>query len=302
MIPGRPGSLDARPAGEAAAPGTSDTRTSPARDAIGSRPAIDPTPQLAAVEAAERVAVIFAAESASRAWGFPSPDSDWDVRFIYARPTLWHLRIEPGRDVIERQLPGELDLAGWDMRKTLGLILRGNCTVREWLASPLVYRSEDGLAGRLRALCEMVPARRAAWHHYVSLARGVHGQWLRRNPVNLKKYLYAIRPALVLRWLRTHAGSTPPMDIDRLLAEVATTPGERDELHHLLEQKARASELGMGAPLPAIDAMIDSALDHGAAAALAEPREAASREALDFAHDLMIAASAFADLTTQAPR
>jgi predicted nucleotidyltransferase len=240
-------------------------------------PAIDPTPQLEAIQAAERVAVIFATESGSRAWGFPSPDSDWDVRFIYARPTLWHLRIEPGRDVIERQLPGDLDLAGWDMRKTLGLILRGNCTVREWFVSPLVYRSEDGLIDRLRALCEMVPTRRAAWHHYVSLARGVHGQWLRRNPVNLKKYLYAIRPALVLRWLRTHAEGTPPMDLGRLLEEVATTPAERDELHRLLEQKARASELGMGMPLPAIDAMIETELDRGSAAALAEPRGAGFR-------------------------
>jgi predicted nucleotidyltransferase len=130
------------------------------------------------------------------------------------------------------------------MRKTLGLILRGNCTVREWLASPFVYQSEDGLVDRLRLLCEMAPARRSAWHHYVALIRRVHGQWLQRSPVKLKKYLYAIHPALVLRRLRTHAEGTPPMDIGRLVAEVEITPDERRELHRLLDQKAahRSSE------------------------------------------------------------
>ena len=258
-------------------------------------PAVDPTPHLASIETMEGVAMLFAAESGSRAWGFPSPDSDWDVRFIYARPTLWHLQISPGRDVIEQQLPGDLDLAGWDMRKTLGLILRGNCTVREWFASPIIYVSEDGLVERLRLLCDLVPARRSAWHHYVRLIERVHGQWLQRIPVNLKKYLYAIRPALVLRWLRTHAEGTPPMDIGRLLAEVDVSPNERRELQGLLDQKARSSELGMGEALPAIDAMIANELELGGAAALAEPQEAPSGEVLAVARDLMIAASAFAD-------
>ncbi len=258
-------------------------------------PAIDPMPHLANIEATEGVALIFAAESGSRAWGFPSPDSDWDIRFIYARPTLWHLQIAPGRDVIEQQLPGDLDLAGWDMRKTLGLILRGNCTVREWLASPIIYMSEDRLVERLRSLCDLVPARRSAWHHYVRLIERVCGQWLRRSPVNLKKYLYAVRPALVLRWLRTHAEGTPPMDIGRLVAEVDVSPSEWRELQDLLDQKARSSEIGMGEALPAIDAMIANERALGGAAALAEPQEAASREALANARDLMIAASAFAD-------
>jgi predicted nucleotidyltransferase len=254
-----------------------------------------PAAHLSNIETTDRIAVIFAAESGSRAWGFPSPDSDWDIRFIYARPTLWHLQIAPVRDVIEQQLPGDIDLSGWDMRKTLGLILRGNCSVREWLASPIVYRSEDALVERLRSLVELVPARPAALYHYVSLIRRVREQWLQRNPVNLKKYLYAARPALVLRWLRTHAIGTPPMDIGRLVAEVAITPNERRELECLLELKTRSSELGMGDALPAIDNLIESELALGSAAALATPHEAAGQEALAVAHDLMIAASRFAD-------
>jgi uncharacterized protein len=254
---------------------------------------MNPLPHLLEVEAHERVAVLFAAESGSRAWGFASPDSDWDVRFIYARPTLWHLNLTPGRDVIEQLLPGDVELAGWDMRKTLGLTLRGNCAVREWLCSPIIYRSEAPFADGLRELCRMAPGRNAARHHYLALIERVRSQWLRRDPVRLKKYLYAIRPALVLRWLRTHPAGTPPMDIAALLATVKLTQDELAALRQLLAMKAEASELGAGAPLPALDALIAEEVAH--AMAVAEPPEQPRAEALAFAQHLMVETARYAD-------
>ncbi len=256
---------------------------------------MDPTAYLRHIETAEQVVVLFAAESGSRAWGFPSPDSDWDVRFIYARPTLWHVQIEAGRDVIEKQYPGDLDVSGWDMRKTMGLILRGNCAVREWLSSPIVYHSETELVLELVELVDLVPARRAARHHYLALIRRVSGQWLQRSPVNLKKYLYAVRPALALRWLRAHPVGTPPMDIGRLQHEVTMTATEQLELSELLALKAQASEVGMGAPRVAIDAMIATEVMLAAEAAATEPQEAVSADLIRVVNDLLIKASAFAD-------
>ena len=93
--------------------------------------------RLAAIEAAEGVRYLLAVESGSRAWGFPSPDSDYDIRFVYVRKRDWYLRLEPGRDVIEAPIEDEIDLNGWDIRKTLGLMLKSNAVVSEWLSSPI---------------------------------------------------------------------------------------------------------------------------------------------------------------------
>ena len=225
---------------------------------------------LDAVEREERCVVLLAVESGSRAWGFPSPDSDWDVRFLYARPTAWHVSLRPGRDVIERSLPGDLDIAGWDARKAINLLLGGNAVLREWLASPLRYREVPEAVEAMRDLAAALPARGAARHHYASLARKIVAKYLDgQDAVNLKKYLYAVRPALALRWLRTTPGGDPPMDLPGLLGGVTLSAAERAALDDLLARKARASEVGEGANLPALDTMIADEI----AAAAAMPEE-----------------------------
>jgi len=80
--------------------------------------------------------VLLAIESGSRAWGFPSPDSDYDCRFIYARRTQDYLSLFPARDVIEEPFDRVLDIGGWDLAKALRLLLKGNAVVVEWLMSP----------------------------------------------------------------------------------------------------------------------------------------------------------------------
>jgi len=97
------------------------------------------------IEARHRVTVLFACESGSRGWGFASPDSDYDVRFIYVNRLDWYLTVEPGRDVIEQPISGDLDVNGWDLRKTLQLLRQSNPTLLEWLRSPIVYLEEADL-------------------------------------------------------------------------------------------------------------------------------------------------------------
>lgn len=217
---------------------------------------------LDAVEREERVGIVFAVESGSRAWGFPSPDSDWDLRFVYARPTLWHLSLTPGRDVIERALPDDIDLAGWDMRKALNLVLSGNVALREWLRSPIVYRAEPALFAAMRDLAAAIPARASAAHHYRRLAERVIARYLREGEaVNLKKYLYVLRPVLALRWLRENPAGDPPMDLPGLLAGVTLAGDAQVELDRLLKMKARTAELGHGPRLPRLDALIATELE-----------------------------------------
>ena len=110
--------------------------------------------RLDAVESAEDVRLLMAVESGSRAWGFPSPDSDYDVRFVYVRPRDWYLSLVPGRDVIEYPIVDEIDLNGWDVRKSLGLLLKSNAVVSEWMNSPIRYRTDDPFIAKLAALAD----------------------------------------------------------------------------------------------------------------------------------------------------
>jgi predicted nucleotidyltransferase len=233
--------------------------------------------KLAAVAGGEGFRVLYAAESGSRAWGFGSPDSDYDVRFIYARPLHWYLRLERGRDVFEAGIDDALiDLSGWDVDKALRLLLRSNPALYEWLVSPLVYIDDGAFAPAARRLFEEMADRKALAHHYRSIASG---QWRReiadRTDVRLKKYFYVIRPLLSYQWVLANA-SPPPMQIDELLAAVQVDHQLRADVEKLIVMKRETPELGLGSRIPVIDAWIE----HMLAAELPElaPPEGVTRD------------------------
>src|SRR6202000_3239085 len=134
---------------------------------------------LADLERRHDVTVLFACESGSRGWGFASPDSDYDVRFVYVHRLSWYLTVDAGRDVIEQPISGELDVNGWDLRKALQLLRDSNPTLIEWLRSPIVYRQDAPWVERFRALAEQGFSPVRGYHHYVSMARK-----------NLREHLY----------------------------------------------------------------------------------------------------------------
>ena len=82
--------------------------------------------QLRRIEDAENIKILLAVESGSRAWGFASPDSDYDVRFVYIRSLEDYLRLDAIRDVIELPIDDVLDINGWDLQKTLRLLHKWN--------------------------------------------------------------------------------------------------------------------------------------------------------------------------------
>lgn len=192
----------------------------------------------------EDVTILLAIESGSRAWGFHSTDSDYDVRFIYARPVDWHLRVHPGRDVIERPVSDELDLSGWDLRKTLGLILGSNAVALEWLQSPITYVEVPGFRDALTGFAQTALRRKPVQWHYRRLAER---QMERPNnpdgSLRLKRYFYLIRPVLALRWLRLHPGlATPPMDMATLMAECDLPAPLQQTILDLIERKKTLTE------------------------------------------------------------
>ncbi len=149
------------------------------------------------------VRVLFAVESGSRAWGFPSPDSDYDVRFVYLHPRDWYLSLVERRDVIEIPIDAEdHDISGWDLRKALQLLLRSNPPLYEWLVSPIVYREDGATMAALRRLAETGYAHKTMGWHYLRIAdRTYRTHFGSRPEANLKKYFY-VAGRSAPRWLR----------------------------------------------------------------------------------------------------
>ena len=205
------------------------------------------------------VTIGLAIESGSRAWGFPSHDSDYDCRFIYVRSAEQYLSPWQKRDVIETPLEGDLDISGWDLGKALKLVLKGNAVVTEWLTSPIVYRGDVQFRDDLIAFARTFSRRAGIQRHYLHL-----GEQQRRThfadgeKVPLKKLFYALRPAAALRWLRLNPTEVvAPMHFPTLIKE-CDPPREVSEIsYNLVRQKAATRELGTTQVPAAIRAFVD---------------------------------------------
>lgn len=193
-----------------------------------------------------------AIESGSRAWGFPSPDSDYDARFVFVRPAGAHLTPWPGRDVIELPIVGELDVNGWELGKAIKLLLKGNAVIIEWLQSPITYTVHEAFRAAFLefALRNAEPAKVAS--HYLHLGMRQRRTYLDDGTeAPLKKLFYALRPAAALRWLRTHPGeAVAPMALSTLLAQCEPPPEVAALAAELTARKAVTREMGSG-PIPA---------------------------------------------------
>ena len=212
--------------------------------------------QLKALEATEGITVLYACESGSRAWGFASADSDYDVRFIYVRPPEWYLSIRERKDTIERPLTNWVDLAGWDLIKALRLFQKSNPPLMEWLFSPTVYVERGGTAAALRRLADAHYSPTAAAYHYLHMARGNYRDYLQGETVRLKKYLYVLRPLLAVMWLEAGRGRMP-VQFETLFRELPLDKELRLEIYNkLILPKWRGGELGKGPALPLVSRFI----------------------------------------------
>lgn len=220
--------------------------------------------ELAALGEAEGVRVLYAVESGSRAWGFASTDSDWDVRFLYVRPRDWYLSVdlEQRRDVIERPISDALDINGWDLRKALKLLHKSNPPLLEWLHSPVVYLAEPEVVKRLRELAQVYYSPIASWYHYLHMAEGNYREYLRGETVRVKKYLYVLRPLFAVRWLERH-GTPAPVEFAHLLGDDPEPESGpvRTAVAGLLARKMAGEELDRGPSDPVLNGFIETELE-----------------------------------------
>lgn len=215
---------------------------------------------LARIENEYAIKVLFACESGSRGWGFASPDSDYDVRFIYVHRVDWYLTVFPERDVIELPINDVYDVSGWDLRKALGLLRNGNATLVEWLSSPVVYKADHSFLDTIRSAAQQVHRPERAFHHYLHMARKNFRGYLRGDIVRLKKYLYVLRPLLACLWIEQQRGPVP-MRFQDMVDVLITEDILKNAIAELLAIKRRALESEHGLVIPVINEFLGFHLD-----------------------------------------
>ena len=215
--------------------------------------------RLKEIETEYGVTVLFASETGSRAWGFPSPDSDYDVRFIYMHPQEWYLSIDEKRDTIE-YLNGDLDLVGWDIRKSLQLLRKSTAAMFERLQSPIVYLEQIEFRLKLNQMMADYFSPKAGLHHYLSMASNYYKSCEGAELVKLKSYFYLLRTALASLWI-VEKSTVPPLLFQELLPLVKDG-AMLEKIDTLLSLKSQKDETYLQAKDPELENFVRSILDY----------------------------------------
>lgn len=213
-------------------------------------------------EKEHNVKVLYAVESGSRAWGFESLNSDYDVRFIYAHPRDWYVSVdlEYKRDVIEYEIVDEIDINGWDIRKSLQLFSKSNPAFVEWIQSPIVYVDDESFVKGARELLDTVYSVEKGIYHYRSMAKTNYRGYLKEEIVPIKKYFYVLRPLLSIMWLEKYQ-KPAPIEFAKLRSLIPSDSALDQAISELLERKKRSLEKEFAPAVPDLNAFIESELD-----------------------------------------
>lgn len=209
------------------------------------------------IEQRENIKILHCVESGSRAWGFASPDSDYDVRFIYVRPKEFYLRLDKTRDVIEWQLDDTLDINGWDIKKALQLLHKSNPTLFEWNSSPIVYKTTPEWSYISSEINRYFVAKQGIYH-YLNTARYHYKKFLCGETVKYKKYFYVLRPLLACKWIL--AEGTPPPMLFRTLMDKYLDEDLKPDAKKLLDIKMNTPEVGEGKRFDRVNDYLDRSI------------------------------------------
>ncbi len=217
--------------------------------------------ELARLEAEKGVKILYAIESGSRAWGFESTDSDWDVRFIYVHRKEWYLSIDKKKDTIEEMLPGDLDLAGWELQKALRLFRKSNPPFLEWLHSPMVYLEPFSVADELRELEKQYFNPKSCIYHYLSMANRNWNAYFKNPIVKIKKYFYVLRPLLACAWIEAK-NEAAPMEFEELVEDQIKDSEVKKSIQNLLKRKRSGVEMSLEPRIEVIDDFLKEKFEH----------------------------------------
>lgn len=216
--------------------------------------------RIARIEQEENVEIILAIESGSRAWGFESTDSDYDVRFIYRHDLKWYLNVLPQRDVIELPIDAIDDYSGWDIRKALFLMNKSNPVLFEWLKSPIIYKKDNVRYEQILKATELYFSPLSSIYHYLHMAKGNFREYLQGDIVKSKKYFYVLRSLLACMWIKDK-NESPPMEFEKLLTLI-TDDILLERINSLLTRKKSGIEMGNEKAISEIGEFIKNKIEY----------------------------------------
>lgn len=217
--------------------------------------------ELQKLEEEMEIKILYAVESGSRAWGVPSKNSDWDVRFIYIHQKEWYLSIDDKKDSYVKILPNDIDLSGWELRKTLKLFRKSNPPFMEWLDSPIVYKENYSTIDKLRNVSKEYFNPKSCMYHYLSMAEGNFRDYLKGENVRIKKYFYVLRPVLACMWIE-RTNEMAPMEFDIMVDSEVKNGKLKDEILSLLTRKKSGEELDWEPKIDAIDNFLEERISY----------------------------------------
>lgn len=210
------------------------------------------------IEEKEHIKVLHAVESGSRAWGFASPDSDYDVRFIYVREQDFYLSLRDTKDFIDWELNDVLDINGWDLKKALQHFRKSNATLFEWSNSPVVYYTTDEWKNLYSQVAQNYFACKPALYHYYGTTNKNYHAYLMDDMVKYKKYFYVLRPILACKWIEEKR-CPPPVLFDELFNTVLED-NMKPAVEDLLAKKVTMSEADKAPKIEIINQYIEEKL------------------------------------------
>jgi len=158
---------------------------------------MDIDPRLSRVVAAQPYPLLFATISGAHLYGFPSPDSDFDLRGAHVLPLERVIGLTVSDETVEnsRVIESlEMDIVSHDVRKFLGLLLKKNGYVLEQLFSPLIVHTTPEHA-ELKELARSCITKHHS-HHYFGFAATQWKLFMKGSPHRVKPLLYVYRVLL----------------------------------------------------------------------------------------------------------
>jgi hypothetical protein len=197
---------------------------------------------LSNLEREKGIEILLACETGSRAWGFPSPDSDYDVRIIYKHDKDWYLSLTEEKDTIEFFLDNnEIDISGWDLRKSLRLLWKSNAPLLERIQSPIVYKADNDFLIQINSIAKETYSRISTIHHYLSMAKKAFHEVVDSEEYKLKKFFYALRASTACLWI-LEKEELPPIEFGKMLNGLILKPDLTLRISELIKIKSTVSE------------------------------------------------------------
>lgn len=218
---------------------------------------------LEAIESEKNIKILLACETGSRAWGFPSPDSDYDVRIIYVHKKDWYLSLTEKKDTIERMYENnDIDITGWDLRKSLRLLTKSNGALLERIQSPIIYKQDENFVKEINKLSVTAYSRIATCYHYLSKAKKCYAEISGLENYKLKKFFYALRAALACKWI-LEKEEKPPIFFSYMMDGLQLETSIRAQINDLIELKATKNEAYLHNGETALFRLIETCISNG---------------------------------------